>query len=275
VEEHAWDGEWYRRAYFDDGTPLGSRENAEAMIDSLPQSWAAITGGADPARIKQALQAAEERLVQTAEQLVLIFTPPFDKSPVDPGYIKGYPPGVRENGGQYTHAALWLAMALARQGQGARAVAILKLLNPVEHTRSVEAVERYKIEPYVVAADVYSLEGRVGQGGWSWYTGSAGWMYRVWLEEVLGFKRIGTQLRFDPVVPADWAGFTLRYRYCSAHYDVRVDNPDHVERGVAWVEVDGQRLPKPDIALQDDGGNHTVTVRMGHPSPAPKGPPSP
>ncbi|MDP3936717.1 MAG: glucoamylase family protein, partial [Deltaproteobacteria bacterium] len=171
VEAHAWDGDWYRRAYFDDGTPLGSRENTEARIDSLPQSWASISGAADPSRVEKSLRAVEERLVLSAEGLVLLFTPPFEKSPVDPGYVKGYPPGVRENGGQFTHAALWVAMAFARRGDGDKAVEILRMLSPVEHARTPEAVERYRVEPYVVASDVYSLEGHVGQGGWTWYTG--------------------------------------------------------------------------------------------------------
>jgi len=263
VEEHGWDGEWYRRAYFDDGTPLGSRESEEAKIDSLPQSWAAISGAGDPARTERALRAVEEQLVRSAEGLVLLFTPPFDKSPVDPGYVKGYPPGVRENGGQYTHAALWVALALARLGEGDRAVAILRLLNPVEHARTPEAVERYRIEPYVVAADVYSLEDHVGQGGWSWYTGSASWMYRVWIEEVLGFNLRGNLLRLDPAIPSHWQGFTLRYRFRSTHYEVRVKNPDRVSRGVAWVEIDGRRRPGPEVALEDDGRSHTVIIRLG------------
>jgi len=263
VEEHAWDGEWYRRAYFDDGTPLGSRENEEARIDSLPQSWAAISGKADPKRTEQALRSVEEQLVRAADGLVLLFTPPFDKSPVDPGYIKGYPPGVRENGGQYTHAALWVAMALARQGEGDRAVAILRLLNPVEHARTPEEAERYRVEPYVVSADVYSLEGHVGQGGWSWYTGSAGWMYRVWLEEVLGLNIRGNTLRVDPVIPTGWPGFALRCRLRGAHYEIRVENPDQVGRGVAWVELDGRRLSEQVVTLEEDGGNHTILVRLG------------
>ncbi|MBI4493013.1 MAG: DUF3131 domain-containing protein, partial [Chloroflexi bacterium] len=263
VEEHAWDGEWYRRAYFDDGTPLGSRDNAEARIDSLPQSWAVLSGAADPARAERALRSVEEHLVRSADELVLLFTPPFEKSALDPGYVKGYPPGVRENGGQYTHAALWVAMAFARRGEGDRAVEILRMLNPVEHARTPEAVERYRVEPYVVAADVYSLEGHVGQGGWTWYTGSAGWMYRIWLEEVLGLKLRGSELRLDPAIPADWPGFTLRCRFRSAHYEIRVENPDHVSRDVVWVEVDGQRQSGQAIALEDDGGSHAVVVRLG------------
>lgn len=263
AEEHGWDGNWYRRAYFDDGTPLGSRENAEARIDSLPQSWAAISGAAEPARADRALCAVEEYLVRAADGLVLLFTPPFEKSTHDPGYVKGYPPGVRENGGQYTHAALWVALALARRGKGDRAVEILRMLNPVEHARTPEAVARYKVEPYVVAADVYSLDGHVGQGGWTWYTGSAGWMYRVWLEEVLGLRLRGTELQVDPTIPADWPGFTLRCRFLGSHYEIHVDNPDHVGHGVAWVEVDGQRQTGLAITLGEEGSNHAVVVRLG------------
>lgn len=263
VEEQAWDGEWYRRAYFDDGTPLGSRGNTEARIHSLSQSWATISGAADPSHAAEALQAVEEHLVRPADGLVLLFWPPFDESPVDAGYIKGYPPGVRENGGQYTHAALWLAMAFARRGEGDKAVGILSMLNPVEHARTPDAVERYRVEPYVVAADVYSLEGHVGQGGWTWYTGSAGLMYRVWLEEVLGFSLRGNELRVEPAIPAGWPSFTLRYRFRSSNYEVHVENPDHTSQGVMWIEVDGQRGHGQTIVLKDDGGSHVVVVRLG------------
>ncbi|MGH2367239.1 MAG: GH36-type glycosyl hydrolase domain-containing protein, partial [Chloroflexota bacterium] len=199
IEAHAWDGEWYLRAFYDDGTLLGSKQNDEAKIDSLPQSWGVISGAAEPARAAQGLRSADEHLVREEDGLILLFTPPFEHSAQNPGYIKGYPPGVRENGGQYTHGALWLAMAFARRGQGNRAVELLRLLNPVEHARTPEDVDRYKVEPYVVAADVYNLAGHVGRGGWTWYTGSSGWMYRVWLEEVLGFKLRGDRLTLDPV----------------------------------------------------------------------------
>jgi cyclic beta-1,2-glucan synthetase len=229
----------------------------------LPQSWAVISGASNPARASDAMRSLEERLIRWADQLALLFTPPFDQSSSDPGYVKGYPPGVRENGGQYTHAALWAAMAMARQGEGNRAVALLQLLNPVEHARTPEAAERYRLEPYVVAADVYSLKGHEGQGGWSWYTGSAGWMYRVWLEEVLGFKLRGGELSLDPVIPSDWPGFTLNYRMGSTTYEVQVENPDGVSRGVAWIELDGRRQSETSIALLDDGSSHAVRVRLG------------
>jgi cyclic beta-1,2-glucan synthetase len=263
VESQAWDGEWYRRAYFDDGTPLGSQSNQEAQIDSLPQSWAVISGAANPARVEQALRAVEEYLIRRADKLILLYTPPFDQSPNHPGYVKGYPPGVRENGGQYTHAALWLTLAYARRGEGTRAGELLRMLNPVERARTPEDVTRYKGEPYVMPADVYALEGQVGRCGWTWYTGSGGWMYRVWLEEVLGFRLSGDMLILDPSIPSDWAEYTLHYRYRSAWYDITVENPERVSRGVAWVELDGERLPELRIPLRDDGDRHGIRVRLG------------
>jgi cyclic beta-1,2-glucan synthetase len=263
VEAQAWDGDWYRRAYFDDGTPLGSKENREDRIDSLPQSWGIISGAADPERAEKAMKSVEEFLILELEKMILLFTPPLEHSTHDPGYLMAYPPGVRENGGQYTHGAIWVALAFARQRNGKRAVELLRMLNPVEHARTPEETERYTVEPYVVAADVYALEGQVGRGGWTWYTGSSGWMYRVWIEEVLGFKLRGDTLTIDPVVPTDWREFTIRYRYKSTSYAVSVENPDGVEHGVAWLEVDGIRIPDLVIGLYDDGCKHSVTVCLG------------
>ncbi len=262
VEQAGWDGEWYLRGTFDDGTPLGSVTNTEAKIDSLPQSWAWLSGGADPARAEQGLESAWHHLVRQDEGLVLLFEPPFDKSEPSPGYIKGYPPGVRENGGQYTHAGLWMAMAMARKGDGERTVQLLRLLNPIEHARDAESVWHYGVEPYVVAADVYRLPGRIGQGGWSWYTGSAAWMYRAWVEEVLGLQVQSGQMRVNPVIPAAWEGFSLRYRHGEAVYVIEVENPHHCERGVAWVEMDGQRLAGGVIHLERGLVKHQVVVRM-------------
>ncbi|HZK67448.1 MAG TPA: hypothetical protein VFD42_07900, partial [Chloroflexota bacterium] len=281
VEKEAWDGAWYRRAYFDDGTPLGSQASPEMKIDSLPQSWGVISGAADPERAEQALLSAERWLAREDDRLVALFTPPFGSQPPEltgetpnPGYIAGYPPGVRENGGQYTHGAIWLAMAFARRGDGDRAGRLLKMLNPVEHARTPEDVGRYKVEPYVVPADIYTLDGHVGCGGWTWYTGSAGWMYRVWLEEVLGFKLRNQALALDPVIPSWWEGFTIRYGVGSAEYLIAVENPDHVNRGVIETIVDGERVTDQTIALMDDGRSHRVTVRLG-PSPMEKADPSP
>ncbi|MEE9514177.1 MAG: glycosyl hydrolase family 65 protein, partial [Anaerolineales bacterium] len=208
-------------------------------------------------------ESAWKHLVKSEDQLVLLFTPPFDISNQDPGYIKGYPPGVRENGGQYTHAALWLAIAFARQGNGERAVDLLSMLNPINHTTNPEQVERYRVEPYVVAADVYRLAGRVGQGGWTWYTGSAGWMYRAWIEEVLGLKVSSEQMVIDPVIPSEWDGFKIRYRYGQALYEITVENPEGVERGVVKVEIDGREIEDHSIPLEDRSTKHNVRVQMG------------
>jgi cyclic beta-1,2-glucan synthetase len=263
VELAGWDGEWYLRGTFDNGSPLGSAANREARIDSLPQSWAWLSGAADPLRADQALESAWRHLVLREEGLVLLFEPPFDSAIPSPGYIKGYPPGVRENGGQYTHAALWMAMAFARKGDGERAVQLLRMLNPIEHSRDAQAAWHYGVEPYVVAADVYRLPGRVGQGGWSWYTGSAAWMYRAWIEEVLGLEIRGDQLRINPVIPASWPGFKLSYSHGEAVYAIQVENPHGCQRGIAWVEMDGQRLPDGVITMEQGLVKHLVVVRMG------------
>jgi cyclic beta-1,2-glucan synthetase len=263
VERAAWDGEWYLRATFDDGTPLGSSANEEAKIDSLPQSWAWLSGAADTDRAKRALESAWRHLVREDEGLVLLLEPPFDKAAPSPGYIKGYPPGVRENGGQYTHAALWFAMAMARHGDGERAVKIMRMLNPIEQARDPQTVWRYGIEPYVIAGDVYRLPGRIGHGGWSWYTGAAAWMYRAWVEEILGLQVRGNRMQVNPVIPGWWEGFSLRYRHGEAIYEIRVENPEGRERGVAWVELDGQRVRGGVIPLDRDLVKHRVLVHMG------------
>ncbi|HLD44070.1 MAG TPA: glycosyltransferase 36 associated protein, partial [bacterium] len=251
------------RATFDYGSLLGSKANAEAKIDSLPQSWAWLSGAANKDRALQALESAWKYLVKEDEKLILLFTPPFDESNPSPGYIKGYPPGVRENGGQYTHAALWFAMALARSGNGDRAAELMRFINPIERTRTPEAVWLYNLEPYVVAADVCHLKGHVGMGGWSWYTGSAAWMYRAWVEECLGLKICGSTLRIDPVIPKKWDGFQMSYHHGEALYEIRVENPDHCAKGVLWTELDGQRVSDHQIALDKALVKHQVVVRMG------------
>ena len=263
VEETAWDGEWYRRAYFDNGSPLGSKDSDEAKIDSLAQTWSILCGAGDKARSEIAMASVEKYLVKDDDKMILLFTPPFDKSAQDPGYIKGYVPGVRENGGQYTHAALWVAQAFARKGDGDRAVEILRMLNPVEHARTPEDAERYKVEPYVVAADVYALENRVGQGGWTWYTGSSSWMYRVWLEDVLGVQRRGNVLHIVPNVPRDWNEYSIRYKFGSSQYNISVKNPDG-GKVVSSLEVDGAMVNIADgIKLVDEGREHEVRVVLG------------
>ena len=263
VEREAWDGNWYRRAFFDDGSPLGAAGDSECEIDSIAQSWALISGAGDPARARRAFDAARERLVKADDRLILLLTPPFDHSPRDPGYIKGYLPGVRENGAQYTHAALWTVFAAASAGDGDRAFMLLDLLNPLTHARTREEADRYKVEPYVVCADVYNAEGHVGRGGWTWYTGSASWSYRAALEALLGFSLRGDRLVIAPCIPRDWRHFEIDYRHGSATYAIRIENPDGVCTGVACVRVDDAPVGNDGIPLADDGRQHSVVVTMG------------
>jgi cyclic beta-1,2-glucan synthetase len=263
LETHAWDGNWYLRAFCDDGSRLGSRENTECQIDSIAQSWAVLSGAANPVRAAQAMESVNSLLVKQADQMILLFTPPFDKSASDPGYIKGYLPGVRENGGQYTHAAIWTAWAFAALGQGDRAGAMFRLLNPISHADTPEKVARYKVEPYVIAADIYSLPLHTGSGGWTWYTGSSGWMYRLGLETILGIFRVGDMLKIDPCIPGNWPGFKLTYRFGRTSYLVRVDNPDGVNRGVRQILLNGISMPDNRFQLTDDGRQHEVRVVMG------------
>ncbi len=260
IEKNGWDGEWYLRAYMDDGTPLGSKNNSEDMIDSLSQSWAIISGAADPQRAKTALDSAERYLVRKDDRMVLLLTPPFDKTPLDPGYIKGYPPGVRENGGQYTHGSLWVAQAFAKLRDGETAAQLLHMMHPVTHTSNMEAVNRYKIEPYVTAGDVYALAGKVGHGGWSWYTGSAGWMYRIWLEDIFGFSLRGDFLTFEPTFPKTWETAKILYKYHSATYAIAYENPQHLSGSAVKIELDGVQLSENHFQLADDGMEHHVRV---------------
>jgi cyclic beta-1,2-glucan synthetase len=266
VEAHGWDGAWYRRAYFDDGTPLGTHTAAEARIDAIAQAWATISGAADPVRAATALESVEEKLVRREDRLIALLTPPFDKMPQDPGYIKGYVPGVRENGGQYTHGALWVVLANLLRGDGGDAYALLSLLNPITHSMTSEAARHYSVEPYVVAADVYAAPPHTGRGGWTWYTGSASWFYRVALNYMLGMRIVaenGSQsLVIDPCIPKHWPGFTLTYRHASATYNVQVANPRGVNRGIARVELDGTVLEGTQVPLVDDGKTHEVVVTL-------------
>jgi cyclic beta-1,2-glucan synthetase len=267
VETHGWDGEWYRRAYYDDGTPLGASENEECRIDSIAQSWSVISGAGAPERRAQAMRSLERWLVRPKVGILLL-TPPFDRTSHDPGYIKGYLPGVRENGAQYTHAALWAILATAMQGEGDRAFELFQLINPLERTRTAEGVATYRAEPYVVAADVYSAAGNVGRGGWTWYTGSASWMYRVGLEAILGFTREGDRFRLDPRVPSGWPEFGLEYRFGGATYRVTVAEPGRARAGGQVVEMDGEVLESEWVPLVDDGRAHEVTVRPKAPATA-------
>jgi cyclic beta-1,2-glucan synthetase len=262
AEKNAWDGAWYRRAFFDDGTPLGSSASEECRIDSIAQSWAVISGGAAPDRARQAMAEAERQLIRRDDKLALLFAPPFDKAVGEPGYIKGYPPGLRENGGQYTHGAIWMIIAEAIQGDGEKAAALFRMINPLNHTATADDVARYKVEPYVVAADIYSAAGQVGRGGWTWYTGSAGLLYRAGVEWILGLRKEGETLRIDPCIPASWPGFRVTFRHGASTYEISVDNSP----GVASITIDGKVVSSspPVIQLVDDGASHQVAVRLGH-----------
>ena len=265
LDRDGWDGAWYRRGYFDDGTPLGSAGSIECRIDSIAQSWSVISGAASPVRAATAMAAVDQYLVKRDDGLVLLFTPPFDHTPQDPGYIKGYPPGIRENGGQYTHGALWSVIAFAMLGDGDKANELFSMLNPISHANTRAGIHRYKVEPYVACADVYSLPPHVGRGGWTWYTGSAGWMYRAGLEWILGFRLRGKTLLIDPCIPKKWPGFEIVYRYGATRYEIAVENPRSVSRGVSIVELDGKALAQrpSQIPLTDDGVTHRVRVVLG------------
>ena len=263
TENTCWDGDWYIRAFFDDGSPLGSHLNEEARIDSLPQSWSVISRLGDPARAKIAMESAQQLLVDHRNCLVRLFTPPFDHSTPHPGYIMGYPPGLRENGGQYTHGALWMASAWARLGNGDHAAGLLTMMSPVEHTRTPIDVLRYSGEPYAVAADVSTAPGREGRSGWTWYTGSASWMYRIWLEEVLGFRLRADRLTLKPIIPMEWPGFEIRYRYRSSTYEIKVQREVSLESEV--VQLDDALVAGNTVRLTDDGEVHRILVRIPKP----------
>jgi cellobiose phosphorylase len=263
IEENAWDGDWYRRAYFDDGTPLGSASNRECRIDSIAQSWAVLSGAGNYERTLLAMAAVDEYLVERREGLVKLFAPPFDVSPVDPGYIKGYVPGVRENGGQYTHAAIWTLMAFAALGDGERAGELYALLNPINHSATRAGLHKYKVEPYVTAGDIYGMRPHVGRGGWTWYTGSASWMYRAGLESILGFRLSGDCLRIDPCIPKLWKEFEIFYKRGRASYSILVSNRKaHGASHKHTIELDGVKLDSGQIQLVDDGKAHKIHVQL-------------
>lgn len=263
LNTHGWDGEWYLRALCDDGTPLGSSSGAECSIEAMAQSWAVLSGAAEAGRASRAMEAAAARLVREKEGLVLLFTPPFERTVLDPGYIKAYPPGIRENGGQYTHAAVWTGWAFAALGQGDRAEQVFRLINPINHSDTPEKARLYRVEPYVAAGDIYGAPPHVGRGGWTWYTGAAGWMYRLGVEVILGVRRRGAFLEIDPCIPGTWKGFEVHYRYGASMYRVRVENPGGVNRGVKRIVCDGKELPGRRIPLVDDGSPHRVDVLLG------------
>jgi cyclic beta-1,2-glucan synthetase len=261
--EAAWDGDWYRRGYYDDGRPLGSAQNDECQIDSISQSWAMLSGAVPRRFAERALDAVRAMLVARPSRILLLLTPAFDKSDQDPGYIKGYPPGIRENGGQYTHAAVWALMAIAKQGNGDETAELFHMLNPINHTRTPADVQRYRTEPYVVDGDVYARPPHAGRGGWSWYTGSAGWLYRAGIESILGLRRRGKTFAVEPCVPSSWDRFSIEWRIGTTTYIIDVANPDRVWTGVVRAELDGEKVDHRAIPIVDDGQRHAIAITMG------------
>jgi cyclic beta-1,2-glucan synthetase len=264
VEREAWDGSWYRRAYFDDGTPLGTAGSDACAITSITQSWGVLSGAADAARVRRAMGSVDQHLVRRNDDVILLLTPPFDRTALEPGYIKAYVPGVRENGAQYTHAAVWTVIAFAELGDGDKAAELFAMLNPITHAATPEGVQKYRVEPYVVVGDIYSEAPHIGRGGWTWYTGSAGWLYRAGIEWLLGVRVHGSRLMINPCIPSGWPGFTVALRYRSAQYDIVVENPNGVCRGVGVLELEGVALPdRTGIPLADDGRSHRVRAVLG------------
>jgi cellobiose phosphorylase len=263
IEAQAWDGAWYRRAWFDDGTPLGSASNDECQIDSISQSWAVISKAGDPQRAQQAMAAVDQRLVRRDKQIIQLLDPPFDKSALEPGYIKGYIPGVRENGGQYTHAAIWTTMAFAMMGDTERAWEFFTLLNPIRHGDTPETMQRYKVEPYVMCADIYAVAPHTGRGGWTWYTGAAGWMYRLTVETLLGLQLEVDHLRITPCIPADWDSYKIHYRYRDTVYHIAIRRAGEPAGQATRVTVDGVEQHDARIPLIDDRREHHAEVTLG------------
>ena len=261
-----WDGDWYRRGYYDDGTALGSAQNDECKIDSVAQSWAVLSGAVPHRFAERAIDSVRTSLVTRGTRLLLLLAPPFDRSTQDPGYIKGYPPGIRENGGQYTHAAAWIVMALAELGSGDEVAELFHMLNPINHTRTANDVERYKAEPYVIAGDVYARPPHTGRGGWSWYTGSAAWMYRAGLERMLGLRQRGRTFAIDPCIPSSWPEYEITWNVQGTRYLISVSNPDRVCLGVVRASLDDAPIDAGAIPLAGDGRTHHVRVVLGRPA---------
>jgi cellobiose phosphorylase len=261
IEQNAWDGDWYLRAFFDDGTPLGSKINTECSIDSLSQSWSVISGAGERTRSVRAMESVYQKLVRHDKALVQLLDPPFDKSNLNPGYIKGYIPGVRENGGQYTHAAIWTAMAFSELGDIQKAWEVLNLINPIDHAKSSSGVSVYKVEPYVIAADVYSLPPHTGRGGWTWYTGSAGWMYRLIVESLLGIRTEGDHLFIEPCIPPEWQSFKIDYRVGQSTYHITVKKASDSIRQPS-LTIDGTMTGENFIRISDDQTDHWIDVTL-------------
>ncbi len=258
TEANAWDGSWYIRAYFDNGEKMGSHSNEECKIDAIAQSWAALSEQGNPERVKSAMNSVNEHLIRRDEGIIKLFTPPFDKSSQDPGYIKGYVPGVRENGGQYTHAAIWTLMAYAKLGNGETAEELFAMINPINHSLNPKDAQTYKVEPYVIAADIYGLHPHIGRGGWSWYTGSSSWMYRAAIESIVGFKIENGKITLNPCIPKKWDGLDITYRSGETTYEIKVIN----NSGKRTLEMDGTLMEGNEIPLSGNGKSHKITLSI-------------
>lgn len=259
---HGWDGRWYRRAYMDNGDILGSIQNEECKIDSIAQTWSVISGAGDNDKKYISLESLENYLVDKQNGIIKLLDPAFDKSSLEPGYIKAYLPGVRENGGQYTHSAVWLVIAEAILGFGDKAAEYFRMINPIEHTKTKEAVNRYKVEPYVIAADVYGVGNLTGRGGWTWYTGSSSWMYKAGIEYILGLKILDEVLSIKPVIPSSWKEYQIRYEYKSSVYNIKVKNPNGKNTGVEKFILNGQEIEEKIVKLIDNGRINEIEVIM-------------
>jgi cellobiose phosphorylase len=261
IEKNCWDGEWYRRAYFDDGTPLGSSQNDECRIDSIVQSWSVLSGAGDAERSRMAIDSANKYLIRKDAKFIQLFDPPFNRSKLNPGYIKGYVPGVRENGGQYTHAAIWLVMAFAALKDRESTWELLQMINPINHGSTAEAIAKYKVEPYVMAADIYAEQLHIGRGGWTWYTGSAGWMYQLIIEWFLGLRREADIVWFEPCIPASWRSFRIRYQYMDTSFDMTITQDANTEE--AKIFMDDELKPEGHFKLVNDKKVHVVKIHLG------------
>ncbi len=262
LNSSGWDGRWFRRAYTDDGEILGSIENEECKIDSIAQSWSVISGAGDNDKKYISMESLENHLVDKQNGVIKLLYPAFEKSKLEPGYIKSYLPGVRENGGQYTHAAIWSIIAWAILGFGDKATEYFKIINPIEHTKTLEAVNRYKVEPYVIAADVYGVGNLLGRGGWTWYTGSSSWMYKAGIEYILGLKIIDETLWLKPSIPVEWKEYSIRYEYKSSVYNIKVRNPNAKNTGVEKFILNGEEIEEKRVKLIDNGKINEIEVIM-------------
>ena len=262
INNNAWDGNWFKRAYTDDGRSLGSMENDECRIDSIAQSWSVISGAGDNDKKYISMNSLETHLVDRENGIIKLLDPPFENGNLEPGYIKAYLPGVRENGGQYTHGAIWSIIAECILGFGDKGAEFFRIINPIEHSRTKEEANKYKIEPYVIAADVYGAKNLAGKGGWSWYTGSSGWFYTAGIEYILGLKIRDNKLSINPCIPKDWKEYKIRYKYNNSIYHIIVRNPDEKNTGVKKMYCNGQEIFSKEINLEDDGEIYNVEIIM-------------